>query len=125
VGGNHEEVAKITLPNKAMVLAADDQYLYVLNHSSEVSILNASDLSTKLSKKLGYEATSLTVCGSSIWIGDKTGKIHVLDSTLTEVKLIEKHSKAVSGKEAVTCLASNGTVVAYGDANRYILVLNG
>lgn len=63
IGGNHEEVAKITLPNKAMVLAADDDQLYVLNHSSEVSILDARDLSTKLSKKLSFDATSLTICG--------------------------------------------------------------
>jgi hypothetical protein len=63
IGESYEEVAKITLPNKAMVLAADDNYLYILTHSSELSILDTRDLSTKISKKLSFDATSLTVCG--------------------------------------------------------------
>jgi WD40 repeat protein len=59
------------------------------------------------------------VCDQSIWVGDKQGKLHVLDNTLTEVKVIEKHTKAV------TALSSNGKIVASGDAYRYIFVFDG
>jgi len=62
----------------------------------------------------------MDVCGSQIWVGDKKGNLHILDATATEVKLIEgKHSKAV------TVVASNGKVVATGDAYRYIHVWDG
>ncbi len=83
-------------------------------------VVDAHTLEIKQNKKVNFSATALTVCGAHIWVGDKDGKIHILDHSLTEVKLIEgKHKKAIS------VMASNGKVVASGDSYRYTFVFDG
>jgi hypothetical protein len=118
---NDTEVAKITLPNAALCLTANENHIFVLTFSSDVLIIDARDLSIKSNKKLvGFEATSMDICGNSIWVGDKKGNLHIFDANLTEIKKIEgKHSKAV------TIVASNGKLVASGDAYRYNFVWDG
>lgn len=61
----------------------------------------------------------MAVCGESIWIGDKQGKLHVYDNTLTEVKLIETAAHPISA------LSSNGKIVAAGNGHRYVFVYDG
>ena len=74
-------------------------------------------MAIKTNTKLKFEATAMDICGNQIWIGDKKGTLHVFDAQVTEVKAIEgQHSKAV------TVIASNGKVVASGDAYRYMHV---
>jgi len=63
IGGDYSEKAKVTLPNKALQITADDDHVYILNHQQEISILEPRDLSIKQTKKLAYEPTSLAVCG--------------------------------------------------------------
>ena len=61
----------------------------------------------------------MAVAGDEVWVGDKTGKIHVhCAKTFAEKQVIEKHSKAV------TCMAvsADHSKVASGDAYRYIQV---
>jgi WD40 repeat protein len=83
-------------------------------------IIDARDLSIKSNTKLKFEATAMDICGNQIWIGDKKGNLHVFDASVSEIKAIEgKHSKAV------TVVASNGKVVASGDAYRYMYVWDG
>lgn len=47
VGDNFTEQAKITLPNKALKMSADNDNLYVLNHQQEIQILESRDLTIK------------------------------------------------------------------------------
>lgn len=47
IGSDHSEAAKVTLPNKALSIVADNTFLYVLNHASEIQLLDARDLTTK------------------------------------------------------------------------------
>lgn len=59
-----KEVVKVTLPNKALCLTANDTHVFVLTVSSDVLIIDARDLTVKSNKKLNFDATALEVCGS-------------------------------------------------------------
>ena len=54
--------------------------------------------------------------GSEIWIGDKVGKIHIMNHSLVEQQELARHSKGV------TCMtrSHDGTKIASGDQYRYI-----
>ncbi len=36
IGGENTEAAKVTLPNKALQITADDDHVYILNHQQEI-----------------------------------------------------------------------------------------
>ena len=59
---------------------ADNENLYVLSHRNEVHELDANSLASKRQITVGYDARSLALVKSAgeVWVGDKTGKIHVL-----------------------------------------------
>jgi len=117
---DEKETQKTVLPNKLICLEADEDSVYGLTVNSDVLVVDARTLEIKQNKKVNFSATALTVCGGHIWIGDKDGKIHILDHSLTEIKLIDdKHKKGIS------VLASNGKVVASGDCYRYTFVFDG
>jgi WD40 repeat protein len=100
----------------AKAVSVDESYVCVLTYQDEVVIFDAKDLQKKLSGKLPFEGSALIVSGSELWIGDKAGKIHILNHSLVEQQLLTKHSKGV------TCMARShdGTKIATGDQYRYI-----
>lgn len=119
LSGDNLEKVKATLPNKALQIKANDDHLFVLNYQQELQILDAQTLAIKQTKKLAFEPTTLTICGETIWVGEKSGKLHVYDNTITEVKVIE------TAAHPITALASNGKIVAAGNGHRYVFVYDG
>jgi len=99
-----KEVAKVTLNNKALVMAANETHVYVLCMHSDFVVLDAKDLSVKSQKKFTFDATAMDICNNTIWVGDKKGSLYVFDKeSLEEIKsFANKHSKNV------TVIASNG-----------------
>jgi len=109
------EQAKITLPNRCLSASANANEVFVLCMGNEVVVVNTKDMSVKVQKKVGYEATASAHSDNHVWVGDKKGSVHVHDAkSLDEVKVhADIHSKAV------TCIAAHGPWVTSGDAYRY------
>lgn len=115
---DYKETHKVTLGSVGSMMAVNDSEVFVVTASNELVCLNAADLSTKKQQKMSMTVSSMTVCGDNIWIGDKSGVVHVLDASsfAEKTKFEGQHSKTVDS------IASNGKTVASGDAYRYICV---
>jgi WD40 repeat protein len=69
-----------------------------------------------------FEATSLTHAGDELWVGDKKGMIHILNTgDLTQKTTVEKkHNHPITTMKT----SRDGKLVASGDNYRYIYVFN-
>ena len=75
------QTASVELPGSANCIAADDDFVYVLQHTEEIVELNANDLSiSKTYKCEGYTPTAIAFSKATkeLWIGDNKGKVHML-----------------------------------------------
>lgn len=113
--------ATVELNSAAISIAAGEDTVYVLKINGELDEIDANNLVVKKTIKPEFEGTALVFSEitQELWVGDKKGKIHVLNNEdYSEVHLFEKHTKAITA----LAVNSDGTKVASGDAYRYIYV---
>lgn len=108
----------MSLEAGAKSISLNDELICVLTFKDDVVLLDAKDLSLKSTQKLKFEGTAIILSGNELWIGDKTGKIHICDHNLAESQLLSRHNKGV------TCMtiSNDGSKIASGDQYRYIHV---
>lgn len=81
---NEKQFAKMSLEAGAKSISLNDELICVLTFKDDVVLLDAKDLSLKSTQKLKFEGTAIILSGNELWIGDKTGKIHICDHNLAE-----------------------------------------
>jgi WD40 repeat protein len=104
------------------ISAANEKVLFVLNNNSKISAIdNETFTIIKEVEVKDYEATALAATHTELWVGDKKGLIHILGEDLVQKAVIEKkHNHAISAMTS----SRDGTLIASGDAYRYIYVFN-
>jgi WD40 repeat protein len=105
------------------MVAGNDKILYVLQNNNQLALIEIEGFTVvKTHDFKDYEATALTTTENEIWVGDKKGVIHILNSNdLSEKALIEKkHNHPLS----YMTTSRDGKLVATGDSYRYIYVFN-
>ena len=92
--------------------------VYVLYWDTVISILNGAVKATK--KLVGYEATVLEVNeeAGEVLIGDKKGKLHILDMNFEQKSVSDFHF----GEFSAMKLSPDNKLIASGDSQKYIKV---
>ena len=95
-----------------------NEMIYVLFWDEIVCVANGA--CTKKTKLKGYEATALEVNEAlgEVLIGDKKGKLHILDMNFEQKSVMEMHF----GEFASMRLSPDGKTIASGDSQKYIKV---
>lgn len=77
--GRLKLVASASLPSKAVGAACDDSHLYVLCMNKSICVFNSAleFTTTYQPTELAQDVTALALAGSELWVGDKSGKLHV------------------------------------------------
>ena len=96
----------------------ENDTVYVLYYDTIISILKGAASKTK--KLSGYEATSLEVNENNgeVLIGDKKGKLHILDMNFEQKSVSDFHF----GEFSAMKLSPDGKAIASGDSQKYIKV---
>jgi len=102
-----------------------NKVLYVLQNNNKVAAIDSESFALiKEFEFKDFEAQALSFASSTgeLWVGDKKGLIHILDSgDFSQKALIEKkHNHSIS----VMAQSKDGKLVASGDSYRYIYIFN-
>ena len=105
-------------PQTIVASRTANETIYVLFWDEIVCVSNGAP--TKRTKVKGYEATALEVNEAlgEVLIGDKRGKLHILDMNLEQKSVMEMHF----GEFASMRLSPDGKTIASGDSQKYIKV---
>lgn len=105
------------------MVAGSDKILYVLANNNQIHLFEIESFAPVRNQEFkDFEALSMTQVNDEIWVGDKKGTIHILNSgDLSQKTTIEKkHNHSVT----VLKTSKDGKYVASGDSYRYIYVFN-
>lgn len=111
-------------------MQATDKFLYGLTFKGELVVRNADNISEVVKTKANpakADATCMAVSevSNTIWIGDKTGGVTVLDAETLEPVEVPAALKTHQG--AATTMAaspSGGALIALGDAKGFVNVFD-
>ena len=71
---------------KILDIGLSNENLYVLSHRKEIHEVCANTLTVKRAVPIGYDGKCITYVKTTdeVWVGDKTGKVHILAAASLE-----------------------------------------